>query len=177
MDRPHRDPTPTSIPLASGTDAPVPTPTPIDIESLRSRHFATHVHTYGPRDVILYHLGLGCTLEKDGLGLLYEGGTDGGGALHVLPTYAVVAAHPSIYQVPLADYIPGAKLVGTTVHMGTFPALSPLLGPPLQQCCGEDPSTEPVAPLITLPQAQALHGEQYVELYGSVPPSGKLITR
>lgn len=128
MDGPHWDSAPSIPPPASAiTAAATAAAVPIDIESLRSRHFATHVHAFGPRDVVLYHLGLGCTLEKDGLGLLYEGGTDGaGGALRVLPTYAVVAAHPSIYQVPLADYIPGAKMVGR--HLALF--FDPL---PLQQ--------------------------------------------
>ena len=87
----------------------------IDIESLRSRHFPTHKHTYSHRDVILYHLGLGCSMELDGPRFLYEGhgssGSSSGEALHVLPTYAIVAAHPSIYSVPLNEYLPGARMV------------------------------------------------------------------
>ena len=61
-------------------------------------------------------------MERDGPRLLYEGaeGSGGDGVLKVLPTYAIVAAHPSIYSIPLAEYIPGAKMVRyscTTVQL------------------------------------------------------------
>jgi hypothetical protein len=80
----------------------------LDIESIRRRAFPTHSHTYTHRDVILYHLGLGCTLAGDPH-LLYEG-TEGG--LAVLPTYAIVAAHAGIYNVPLEEFLPGMRPVG-----------------------------------------------------------------
>jgi hypothetical protein len=91
----------------------------LDIESLRSRHFPTHRHSYTHRDIILYHLGLGCSMGVDGPRLLYEGNGDDEGSggsrgsppLRVLPTYATVAAHPSIYAIPLGDYIPGSRMV------------------------------------------------------------------
>lgn len=33
----------------------------------------------------------------------------------VLPTYAIVAAHPAIYSVPLKDYLPSMNPVGRSV--------------------------------------------------------------
>ena len=78
----------------------------MDIESLRSRHFKTHVLRFSHKDVILYHLGVGCSMAADGPHCLYEGC-----GLRVLPTYAIVAAHPSIYSIPLHEYIPGCKMV------------------------------------------------------------------
>ncbi len=58
------------------------------------------------------------------------------GGLLVMPTYAIIAAHPSNYNIPLRDFVPGVR--------------------------GE---------------AQALHGEQYVELFGALPSTGTLVTR
>ncbi|GAX82916.1 hypothetical protein CEUSTIGMA_g10342.t1 [Chlamydomonas eustigma] len=78
----------------------------MDIESVRKQNFPPYYHNYTHRDIILYHLGLGCMLEHD-QEMLYEG-TPGG--LQVLPTYAIIAAHPSMYGLSLSEYIPDADM-------------------------------------------------------------------
>ncbi|PNW83135.1 hypothetical protein CHLRE_06g308100v5 [Chlamydomonas reinhardtii] len=102
----------------------------IDIVSLRNRKHGTYTHKYTPRDAMLYALGLGCSTTCPGdLRYIYEGagrsgaaGTQGGlggnqqqagreagdaGEFAVLPTYAIVAAHPALGLVPLESYLPG----------------------------------------------------------------------
>ena len=71
-----------------------------------------------PRLPHRYHLGLGCSLQDGDERFLYEGG--GGGspdhkedrALQVLPTVAIIAAHPSIFTFPLHELLPGMNPVG-----------------------------------------------------------------
>ncbi|MDM0047875.1 MaoC/PaaZ C-terminal domain-containing protein [Variovorax sp. J22R115] len=67
----------------------------IDYDRLRSRVFPDVVQTYGPRDVILYALGLGLgnnPMDAHQLQHVYEDG------LRVLPTMAVVLGHPGFWQ-------------------------------------------------------------------------------
>jgi acyl dehydratase len=67
----------------------------IDYDSLRGRIFPDVVQTYGPRDVILYALGLGLghdPLDANQLRHVFEDG------LQILPTMAVVLGHPGFWQ-------------------------------------------------------------------------------
>lgn len=67
----------------------------IDYESLRGRIFPDVVHTYGPRDVILYALGLGLgqdPLDTNQLRYVFEDG------LRILPTMSVVLGHSGFWQ-------------------------------------------------------------------------------
>ncbi|GIL53055.1 hypothetical protein Vafri_8748 [Volvox africanus] len=95
----------------------------IDINSLKSRRLGTYTHTYTQRDAMLYALSLGCTAAS-GLRYVYEGAED----FAVLPTYSIVAAHPSLQLVPLESYLPGGFDRAAALHGEHF---LELLGPPL----------------------------------------------
>ncbi|GIL83395.1 hypothetical protein Vretimale_11231 [Volvox reticuliferus] len=95
----------------------------IDIHSLKSRRLGTYTHTYTQRDAMLYALSLGCTAAS-GLRYVYEGAED----FAVLPTYSIVAAHPSLQLVPLESYIPGGFDRAAALHGEHY---LELLGPPL----------------------------------------------
>ncbi|GLI59853.1 hypothetical protein VaNZ11_001841, partial [Volvox africanus] len=95
----------------------------IDINSLKSRRLGTYTHIYTQRDAMLYALSLGCTAAS-GLRYVYEGAQD----FAVLPTYSIVAAHPSLQLVPLESYIPGGFDRAAALHGEHF---LELLGPPL----------------------------------------------
>jgi acyl dehydratase len=67
----------------------------IDYERLRGRIFPDVVQAYGPREVILYALGLGLghdPTDAQQLQHVYEGN------LRILPTMAVVLGHPGFWQ-------------------------------------------------------------------------------
>ncbi|WPB55413.1 MaoC/PaaZ C-terminal domain-containing protein [Xylophilus sp. GOD-11R] len=68
---------------------------PIDYQRLRSRRFADVVQAYGPRDCILYALGLGLghdPMDRAQLDYVYEDG------LRLLPTMAVVLGYGGFWQ-------------------------------------------------------------------------------
>lgn len=67
----------------------------IDYERLRGRVFPDVVQDYGPRDVILYALGLGLGHDPMALQQLRHVYEDG---LRVLPTMAVVLGYPGFWQ-------------------------------------------------------------------------------
>lgn len=77
----------------------------IDIESLRARRFGSLSGEYTAKEVVLYALGLGCGVARD-LRFVYECNED----FAVLPTFPVIAAHPSILCIPLAEYIPNCDV-------------------------------------------------------------------
>ncbi|GFR48960.1 hypothetical protein Agub_g10974, partial [Astrephomene gubernaculifera] len=100
--------------VASGGDSGV-----MDIVSLRSRRLGNYTHNYTSRDAMLYALGLGCDPTSD-LRYVYEGSKD----FAVLPTYAIVAAHPSLDLVPLASYLPGGLDRAAALHGEQYLQLS-----------------------------------------------------
>jgi acyl dehydratase len=67
---------------------------PIDYDKLKNRKFDDIRHDYGPKDAILYALGLGLgqdPLDENQLRFVYEDG------LQALPTMAVVLAYPGFW--------------------------------------------------------------------------------
>lgn len=66
-------------------------PRPLDYQALKARRFPEVVQTWGPRDCILYALGVGAGMEPGDLAYTYERG------LRVLPTQAVVLGYPGFW--------------------------------------------------------------------------------
>ena len=68
---------------------------PIDVDSVRGAQLEERTSSWGPTDVILYHLGLGAGVpatEPAELPYVYEKG------LHVLPTFGVIPAFPMMWD-------------------------------------------------------------------------------
>ncbi|KAG2490751.1 hypothetical protein HYH03_010906 [Edaphochlamys debaryana] len=97
----------------------------MDIENIRSRKLGQYKHTYTPRDAMLYALGLGCSAATD-LKYVYEGAP----GFAVLPTYAIVAAHPALGLVPLQAYLPGGVDPASALHGEQYLELSGAPLPP-----------------------------------------------
>ncbi|KAI8471637.1 MAG: hydroxysteroid dehydrogenase [Monoraphidium minutum] len=70
-------------------------------QALLQLRLPTYRHTYTERDLCLYALGVGCGAGD--LRFVFEG-APGFGAL---PTFFTVPAHPALYRVPLAAFVPG----------------------------------------------------------------------
>jgi len=66
-------------------------PRPLDARALKARHFPEVVQAYGPRECILYALGVGAGMEPGDLAYTYERG------LKALPTQAVVLGYPGFW--------------------------------------------------------------------------------
>lgn len=85
---------------------------PIDARSLRGTTFPSTRISWGPDDVILYHLAIGAgdpPTDEDQLAYVYERG------LAVLPTFATLAAqkdHLVLLQRPEMDVAPNSALHG-----------------------------------------------------------------
>lgn len=136
-----------------------------------------------------------------------------------LPTYAIIAAHPSLGLIPLEKCIPGFSRVrarcvarvacNALLHAGIVcgyaPSMTGLLfrgfgsRPPCETrlllehgfggtwlcavccatCCLVLNQLDVQLPRSSLyrPQVKALHGEQFLQLLGPLPPKANLVTR
>jgi len=92
-------------------------------EKLMNLAIPTVEQTYAPKDAILYALGVGLgfnPIDRDQLDFVYEKN------LKVLPTFAVVLAHPGLWVRDLDTGIDAVKVVhgeqGLTLHRPLSPA-------------------------------------------------------
>ena len=92
-------------------------------EKLLNLAIPTVEQTYAPKDAILYALGVGLgfnPIDRDQLDFVYEKN------LKVLPTFAVVLAHPGLWVRDLDTGIDAVKVVhgeqGLTLHQPLSPA-------------------------------------------------------
>lgn len=98
----------------------------LEIDELLDRRFSNYRHEYSERDIILYALGVGCTVNQ--LQYVYENHQH----FAALPTFAVIPAHPSTRQVPLEHYLPNFDRVRQQLCSAAWHATawSNLCGPP-----------------------------------------------
>lgn len=72
-----------------------------DPQALLEVKLPTYRHTYTPRDLCIYALGVGCGAAD--LKFVFEAAP----GFSALPTFFTVLAHPAVYGVPLARFVPG----------------------------------------------------------------------